>query len=491
LAQDLATQTDYIRETLEELIGCNDDLSKDLLRAASHRKHASENQQLIVEQQQIHVLLEEVDSMPKSQRCTPVGTAPRERQVGPQETCRLEVFTTKQERDPNPAARVCTEAQQKVLKEYTKCNDPRLDMDKSKHKVDKLRQQLQLAIAVQQLVVAQLVAVQNELYTAQKKNRCHRFCLFQREKEIMEMKLGLAQNKCKEKEALISTMEDVSKDASLKICLEVLRKKEQELIKLEKETELLNSVEEELETRMLDLEDVQMLEKQECSSVQKQLQDVQNEIKHHDCEACQLREQLAREMRTNKKLKAQKDMYDKIARQTCGKAGPAQQSIHQHAVLRQVSPSGPLQAHQTCRRTGLAQQSIPHHTVLRQTSAPGPVQANQTCRTGSAQQSIRQNTVLRQMSAPGTLQANQTCRTGLAQQSIRQNTVLPQMCAPGPLHAQQSMHSATSFGRLTGRPPPSCRDTAQRFLHSGISRQTSSSKLAELADSSLLALSAR
>jgi len=215
-----------MRATLEELKAHNDDLLKSLLRAASDSKPASEGQQTIVEQQQVHVLVEQVVFMQKGQHCISVGTAPRQKQVGPPETCRLDVFTTKQERDPNPAAPLCSETQQKVLEKYTKGKEPKLNMDKSTHKVDEMRQHLQLAHAAQQQAEAQLAAVQSKFHTAQKKNRCHTSCLFQREKKVMEMKLELAQNKCKAKEALISKKED-SKDASLKICLEVLRKNEQ------------------------------------------------------------------------------------------------------------------------------------------------------------------------------------------------------------------------------------------------------------------------
>jgi len=122
------------------------------------------------------------------------------------------------------------------------------------------------------------------------------------------MELELVQNKCKAQAAPISKKEDVSNDQILKMQQEVLREKEQKLIEFGKEIELLNLVEEEFQTQVLDWKDeVQTLEEQACFSVHGQLQEVQNKIKHHASEAYQLA------MWANKKLEARRDMYCKDA----------------------------------------------------------------------------------------------------------------------------------------------------------------------------------
>jgi len=258
----------------------------------------------------------------------------------------------KQQGDPNPAAHADSQTQHKVLKEHATCKEPKFNMYKSKQSVDELEKCLLVTNAPQQQAVTQLAALRSQLHTAQVKNRCHRSCLYQCEKQTLEMKLELVQNKCKAQAAPISKKEDVSNDQILKMQQEVLREKEQKLIEFGKEIELLNLVEEEFQTQVLDWKDeVQTLEEQACFSVHGQLQEVQNKIKHHACEAYQLREQLAQERWANKKLEARRDMYYKDACQTRRTTGPAHQSIPERTVLRQLLvpqrsvPSSPVKQH--------------------------------------------------------------------------------------------------------------------------------------------------
>jgi len=369
----------------EKLTNGDVNLLKDILSTATNPKLATESQLGVVLHKAIRDLVQQVDATPNHQQSISDCPAPaHQTPIELFEPFKMDGCTAEYEQDPNHVALPHTASQKEILEEQTPPNEPKLDMDKDTQNVDELRHQLMLTNAAAEQAAARLSTVQHQLAKAQETNRCQKSCLQQREKAVIEMKVELAQSKCRTRGALISQRlhtfndarnDDLRKHEGWKMHAEVLREKGQELSKLEKQVEVLNSTEEQLQTQIFDMEDeVLLLEARHDSSVLEKLQAVQNQITNSDREAQQLRERLAQEIEANKKLKGRQDMDVKVATRSSVNLKPTitdllQKSVPQPTSSRQHSGCQHLRAQQnmqssesvgTCVSNASSKQSIMH-----------------------------------------------------------------------------------------------------------------------------------
>jgi len=302
---------------------------------------ATRRELLISQQHKVQDSKEKVVSMPKDANLisgdqVSMKEAPIEQHAG----CFSDLSSTKSKHDPALTPPVHKVIQQDMLGENATCKQPRRHTGTHVQMAKRLQHLLMLTNVEVGRNAAKLTEARTQLETRREKLLGQTSRVSKLDTQIMEMKLELAQCKCRIQQALISKkcrhIDFQSRDASLKMHDELLRKLEQELSKCKRNKAQLDSAEDVLKTQLVEKkQELQLLQEQRSSSILKELQHVQNTIQNLDHEACELRKQLGQQVSVNTKLQAQQAIGAKDAFQTQEHKGQSHLST---VFCRQSSP---------------------------------------------------------------------------------------------------------------------------------------------------------